>query len=231
MSDNVPAVSPTVLLAPVAALAQLSSERGMAGDQSETLFRVVAAALFCTALGISAHFRRKADRAGGSVSWEGEGVPMLVALRLSGLALWAAVVAYLVNPRWMQWAQLALPPWARWVGAVIGVATVALLYWLFSSLGKNITPTVATRAEHTLVTHGPYRWVRHPLYSVGTLFFLALSLLAANWFIAVASICVLQLLALRLPKEEARLVEHFGDAYRAYMARSGRLLPRFRGRR
>jgi protein-S-isoprenylcysteine O-methyltransferase Ste14 len=203
----------------------------MAADQSETLFRVVAAALFCTGLGISAHFRRKADRAGGRVSWEGEGVPMLVALRLSGLALWGAVVTYLVNPRWMQWSQIGLPAWARWAGAVLGVVTVALLYWLFSSLGKNITPTVATRAEHTLVTHGPYRWVRHPLYSVGTLFFLALSLLAANWFIAVASICALQLLALRIPREEAKLVERFGDAYRAYMARSVRLLPRFRGPR
>ena len=59
-----------------------------------------------------------------------------------------------------------------------------LMYWVFSSLGDNVTPTVVTRSQLKLVTTGPYRWVRHPLYSVGFLSYVAFAVLAANWFVA-----------------------------------------------
>jgi protein-S-isoprenylcysteine O-methyltransferase Ste14 len=97
---------------------------------------------------------------------------------------------------------------------------------MFSSLGRNITDTVAIRKEHTLVTHGPYRWIRHPLYSFGFLLFVGFTLLTANWFIGLTGVCALTLLALRTPIEEAKLIEQFGDAYREYMKRTGRFLPR-----
>ena len=96
-----------------------------------------------------------------------------------------------------------------------------------TSLGKNITDTVVTRKEATLVTHGPYHWVRHPLYSVAALFFPALPLLLANWFILLVGILALILLAIRTPIEEAKLIEKFGDEYREYMKCTGRFVPRF----
>ena len=192
----------------------------------ESVFRAIAAALFAAVFSISGYHRHRAQRAGGSVSLAAEGAPTVVALRLSGLALWLSVVAYLLNPRWMRWSQLRLPVGLRWLGAALGAATLPLSLWLFRSLGTNITPTVATRDDHALVTSGPYRWVRHPLYSTGTLLFASLALLAANWFIGAMSLVVLALLLLRLPKEEAALIARFGDDYRAYMARTGRLLPR-----
>ena len=126
----------------------------------------------------------------------------------------------------MQWSSLNSPDWLRWFGAALGAATLPLLYWVFISIGKNITQTVATRKDHQLVTGGAYAWVRHPLYLVGTLFFLALNLLVANWFVGSASLIGLTMLLIRLPKEEASLIERFGDEYRAYMKRTRRLLPR-----
>jgi protein-S-isoprenylcysteine O-methyltransferase Ste14 len=108
------------------------------------------------------------------------------------------------------------------------VICLPLVYWLFSSLGKNVTHTVAIRKEHTLVKSGPYRWVRHPLYSVGLALFLGLSLLAANWFIALVIIISFSLLTLRTGIEEARLIERFGDEYREYMRVTGRYFPRLR---
>lgn len=192
----------------------------------EPIFRIVIATLFVSALLISVYQRHKADRASEKVSWRDEGLPIIVLLRLSGLAAWLSVFTYLLNPRWMQWSSLDLPDWLRWFGAAIGVATLPLLYWVFISIGKNITPTVATRKDHQLVTGGAYAWVRHPLYSVGTLFFLALNLLVANWFVGLASLLGLTMILVRLPKEEASLIERFGDEYRAYMKRTGRLLPR-----
>ncbi len=61
---------------------------------------------------------------------------------------------------------------------------------------------------------------------MGTSFFVSLSLVAANWFMGLASLSVLVMLIVRLPKEEEKLIERFGDEYREYMKRTGRLLPK-----
>ncbi len=74
----------------------------------------------------------------------------------------------------------------------------------------------------------PYRWVRHPLYSAGAVFAVALNLLVANWFTTASGTTALTLLLMRLPKEEEELIIRFGDEYREYAERTGRLFPRFR---
>jgi protein-S-isoprenylcysteine O-methyltransferase Ste14 len=94
-----------------------------------------------------------------------------------------------------------------------------------SAFASLALATSTTREEHELVTGRPYRWVRHPLYTVGSSFFASLSVVAANWFMGLASVVVLLMLLVRLPKEEEKLIERFGDEYRAYMERTGRLLP------
>jgi protein-S-isoprenylcysteine O-methyltransferase Ste14 len=93
----------------------------------------------------------------------------------------------------------------------------------------GITPAIATRKEHKLVTAGPYRWIRHPLYTFGTLFFLSFALMADSWFIAVMALVAIVLLSIRLPKEEALLIEKFGDEYRGYMKCTGRFFPKLGG--
>ena len=195
--------------------------------KEESVFRGIAATLLLAALSISGYHRHGAEQAGDEeISWREEGLPTAVALRSCGLALWLSVVAYLLNPRWMEWSRLSLPTWLRWTGAGLGAASLPLVYWVFRTIGENITPTVETRKDHELVTVGPYRWVRHPLYSVGTSFFVSLSLVAANWFMGLTSLLALAMLMVRLPKEEEKLIERFGDEYREYMKRTGRLLPR-----
>jgi protein-S-isoprenylcysteine O-methyltransferase Ste14 len=195
----------------------------------ESIFRSVTAALLVTAAAISGYHRHKAEQAGeDEISLQGEGLTTAVALRSSGLVLMLSVVAYLVNPRWMRWSSLDLPAPLRWSGAGLGAVSLALTLWIFRTIGKNITSTVETREEHELVTGGPYRWVRHPLYTVGTSFFVSLGIVAANWFMGLASLSVLVMLLIRLPKEEEKLIERFGDEYRAYIERTGRLLPRIK---
>jgi protein-S-isoprenylcysteine O-methyltransferase Ste14 len=100
------------------------------------------------------------------------------------------------------------------------------MYWTLSSLGKNLTDTVVTRKAATLVTHGPYRWVRHPFYVTAALLMASVTVLTANWLIGLTSLIVLSLLAVRTPKEEAMLIERFGEQYRDYMAKTGRFVPR-----
>jgi len=196
---------------------------------NESIYQFVAIALILATLSISIYYRSRAARSGEKISPLEEGRLILNLRRIFGLALWLPIFAYLVNPRWMAWSSLPLPASARWVGAGIMALCVPLVYWLFSSLGKNVTPTVAIRKEHTLVTHGPYRWVRHPLYSVGFVAFAGFSLLAANWFIFATLLLAFGVLMQRTPIEERRLIERFGDDYLEYMQRTGRFLPKWKG--
>jgi protein-S-isoprenylcysteine O-methyltransferase Ste14 len=203
--------------------------RPSASRDSESRFRGVAALLFFLSAGISIYHRAKADMTGEPVTWKEEGLPTIIATRGGGLVLWLSMVLCLVYPRAMRWAQMPLPSWIRWGGVGMGTMLIPLEFWMFRSIGGGITPTVATRADHRLVTHGPYRWVRHPLYSIGTGIFLAQSIINANWFVAILSVIALKLILMRLPKEEAQLIARFGDDYREYMQRTGRLLPRLKG--
>jgi protein-S-isoprenylcysteine O-methyltransferase Ste14 len=195
---------------------------------AETIYQISAIALLGACMSISIYFRSRAARTGEKISSRDEGGLVLNLRRIFGLALWLSTLVYLINPHWMAWGSLPLPGWARWSGVVILASCVPLIYWVFSSLGNNVTHTVAIRKEHNLVSHGPYRWVRHPLYTVGCLAFAGFSLLAANWFIFATLILVFPVLMVRTVTEEARLTERFGDDYRQYMERTGRYLPRLR---
>jgi protein-S-isoprenylcysteine O-methyltransferase Ste14 len=194
---------------------------------NENIFRIFAALILFTAVGISSYFRRKADQESGEkISRSVDGSAMMTMIRIGGLALWLSPLIYLINPHWMAWSKIGLPEWARWLGVAIGILCVLGVYWLFSSIGSGITPTSATRKQHTLVTSGPYHWVRHPLYTVGSSLFVAFGMMADNWFIAGLGILTFILMAIRTPKEEANLIEKFGDEYREYMKRTGRFFPK-----
>ena len=193
---------------------------------NENIFRVLAALILFTGIGISSYFRRKADKdTGEKISRKVDGNIVMNIIKIGGLILWLSPLAYLVNPNWMAWSKIGLPESVRSVGVGIGILCVLGIYWLFSSIGNNISPTSATRKEHKLVTSGPYRWVRHPLYTVGASLFISFGMMADNWFIAVLGALAFIGMAIRTPKEEANLIEKFGDEYREYMKTTGRFLP------
>jgi protein-S-isoprenylcysteine O-methyltransferase Ste14 len=195
---------------------------------NENIFRLLAAVILITGMSISSYYRRKADRESGEkISRNADGSLMATIIRIGGLLLWLSPFVYLINPAWMAWSKIGLPEWIRWLGVVIGVLCVGGVYWLFSSIGSGITPTSATRQQHTLVTGGPYRWVRHPLYTIGSSMFISFGMMADSWYIALLGILAFIAMAIRTPKEEANLLEKFGDEYREYMTRTGRFLPKF----
>jgi protein-S-isoprenylcysteine O-methyltransferase Ste14 len=159
-----------------------------------------------------------------------EGLVIMVGLRLCGLSAMLGLLTYLSNPDWMAWSAIRLPDWLRWLGLPLGLVAVAWLFWMLQTLGSNLTDTVNVRANATLVTGGPYRWVRHPMYLGVALLMLSVSLISANFFIGAAGAVIVSLLVLRTPTEEAKLVERFGEAYRQYASRTGRFLPRIGNR-
>jgi protein-S-isoprenylcysteine O-methyltransferase Ste14 len=196
---------------------------------TEATFRLIVFLILLVTFSISGYFRRKADLTGGDEIDYSEEDQRYFRLRTIGaLLFYGSALAYLIYPPLVGWAQVALPLWLRWSALGVMATMIPFIYWLFASLGSNVTPTVKIRAEHELVTHGPYKYIRHPLYTFAGTLFLMLCVVAANWFMLVMGVATLSILFRRTPQEEQKLIEKFGDQYREYMQTTGRYLPKLR---
>jgi protein-S-isoprenylcysteine O-methyltransferase Ste14 len=190
-------------------------------------FRWITLAIVVSAFAMSAYYRRRARIRGGTIERRREEGLVIAVRVLVAAPLAAALLTYLLNPAWMEWASLPLPPWSRWIGVGLGVSSIPMVRWVFRSIGDNISETVLTKANHALVTHGPYRWVRHPLYATGLLLLVAIGLTARSAFLlAFAAVAGLLLRWFVIPREEEALIARFGAEYRAYQCETGRLVPK-----
>ncbi len=194
--------------------------------QDELIFRVILVLGFVAVFPIALYYRLKANASKDKLDRRQEGVFILLTLRPIGAAKELGLLAWVIHPAWMAWSSVGLPHWLRWTGVPLGVMAAILLIVTFRSLGTNITDPVVTRAQHTLVTKGPYRWVRHPFYVAFALAMAADSLVTANWFLALTGAVAVALITIRTRTEEQKLIERFGDDYRHYMERTGRFIPR-----
>ncbi len=191
------------------------------------MYRWLTLAVIVAALGISTYFRRRARLAGDVIERRREGAVVMAGRAAVGLPLWLGVVAYVVNPGWLGWSALSSPSWLRWMGAALATLAVPGVFWTLRALGTNVSETVLTKSTQKLVTVGPYRWVRHPLYTMGLALFLGVGLMSDSGFIlAFAILAVVAVRLIVIPLEERELVARFGDEYWTYMRDTGRLFPR-----
>jgi protein-S-isoprenylcysteine O-methyltransferase Ste14 len=193
---------------------------------SDHVFRLALIILAVMILPVLIYHRIRSQATGESLDRRQEGLFILFTLRPIGFAAMLAVLAYMINPRSMAWSSIAAPEWLRWSGIALGVIGGSLLIWTLPNLGKNLTDTVVTRRAHTLVSSGPYRWIRHPFYDAVALYLAANALAAANWFVFLTGVAVVALLVIRTRTEEEKLILRFGDSYRTYVGRTGRFFPR-----
>ena len=120
-----------------------------------------------------------------------------------------------------------LPAAARWGGLAFAIAGILLLRATHQALGRNWSGKLEIAEGHQLIVVGPYRRVRHPMYTALFCMAFAYSLLSANWIVAVANVVAVTLMyVMRVEDEEQMLIDQFGEEYREYMRRTGRLLPR-----
>ena len=114
------------------------------------------------------------------------------------------------------------------LGVVVALAALAMFHLTHKALGRNWSVSLQMRENHKLVTEGIYARIRHPMYSAFWLWALAQALLLPNWVAGFSGIVGFgTLYLLRIGDEERMMTESFGDEYRAYMARTGRLWPKF----
>lgn len=192
----------------------------------ETIFRIILPILI---IGFAAHrgyYVRKHGDEKNTLKKREDGPASKIAGVL-GLIGFVAVIIYSIQPAWLSWATLPFPLWVRWAGIGITLLGFALLQWSQNTLGKNWSDTPRMIKEQSLVTSGPYRFIRHPIYTAFLLILGSTLFISANWFVGLAWIGMTLIeVASRIGFEENLMLEYFGDQYREYMKKTGRLLPR-----
>jgi protein-S-isoprenylcysteine O-methyltransferase Ste14 len=136
------------------------------------------------------------------------------------------IPAIYVATGYPQFADYPFQPALAWIGAGLFAASLWLFHRTHRELGRNWSVTLEIRERHALVTSGVYRHVRHPMYSAFWLWALARALLLPNWIAGPAGLAGFgTLFFLRIGREEAMMVEAFGDEYRDYARRTARVVP------
>ena len=149
-------------------------------------------------------------------------------LTLAFVGMQAIPFIYLLTG-WLDFADYHLPFWIGSCGSVIFVFAVWLLWRSHVDLGSNFSPKLQIRQEHSLITGGVYRRIRHPMYTAHLLWAFAQLLLFHNWIAGpVFLLTIAPLFVFRIPNEEHVMLELFGDEYKEYMDRTGRLFPRLK---
>ena len=193
----------------------------------DSIFRLMLISIVAVFGPIAMSYRLRSQTDEKLDRWQ-EGVFILFGLRLSAVPCVVGGVAWMIDSRWMVRSAMPIPVWLRWAGVAIAGCTGLLVWWTFHNLGKNLTDTVVTRKDSSLVISGPYRYVRHPFYLAFLLGITGVGLAMANWFVWLVGLVPFGFIVARTRIEEAKLVERFGVEYQEYMQRVGRFFPRIK---
>ncbi len=151
------------------------------------------------------------------------------ATRFGHVALSVLAAALLAFPdRRLPWLdQRFLPPTiiAYWLGLLMLAVGIAFAVWARRYLGRNWSGTVTVKQNHELIRSGPYRLVRHPIYTGLLLSILGTAVAFGEWrgLLAVALLTGSLLLKLRI--EERFMSESFPKEYARYRAEVPALIP------
>ena len=196
--------------------------------ETETIFRILLPILivaFAAHRGYYVKTHSKPEDA--TIKKREEGIISKIAGVL-GILGFISMIVYVINPNWLAFGDLAFPIWLRWAGVGIAILGFALLQWAQMTLANSWSDTPRMMKEQTLITSGPYRTIRHPIYTAFLLILGSTLFISSNWLIGLCwgGMTILETIS-RIEFEEALMVEYFGDQYRDYMKKTGRLLPKF----
>ena len=195
--------------------------------ETETIFRIILPVLiisFVAHRGYYVKYHSKPEEA--TVKQREEGIVSKLA-GLLGITGFISMLAYVINPNWLSWAGSSFPLWLRWTGVGLAILGFALLQWAQVTLANSWSDTPRMMKEQTLITSGPYQWIRHPIYTAFLLILGSTLFISSNWLIGLcwAGMTILETIS-RISFEETLMLEYFGEQYREYMKKTGRLFPK-----
>ena len=149
--------------------------------------------------------------------------------------LWAGwllvIVIWIAQPfvTGLRFVPFLLHPLALFFGVALTIAGYAGTLWCYAAMGDTWRIGINRKEQTTLVTHGPYRWVRHPIYSFQSVMLVGVVLLLPTALSLIMLALHLLCVGLKAADEEAHLLTIHGQSYRDYRNRTGKLFPKFHG--
>ncbi len=144
---------------------------------------------------------------------------------LAAIGMMLVPIIYVLTP-WLNSFNMNLPDWARWTGIIGYGFGLILFWWVHKTLGKNWSPILEIRKNHKLVTQGPYKYIRHPMYTQMWIGVVGYWLISSNWIVGIVAFLTWSILYfIRLPEEEKLMIEEFGQEYKDYMKKTKRIVP------
>jgi protein-S-isoprenylcysteine O-methyltransferase Ste14 len=143
-------------------------------------------------------------------------------LVLSSLGMLILPIVYTFT-NWLNLFKMELVDSVRIAAMIAYCGVIAYMFWIMKTLSLNI----ALKSEKRyLVTTGPYKLVRHPLYGVFVLMGLVQAIIASNWIFLIFVPIIYVTMKLRLSQEEGMLIEEYGDEYLNYKTHTGSFFPK-----
>lgn len=153
-------------------------------------------------------------------------IPQPLYWTIASIGLAGVITWMIVAPRVAPAADMHPAVVSFWIGIGLLVIGVALRGWCFWALGPNYKRGVIVSPDQTLVTRGPYRFMRHPYYASGLLIAIAVGAVFGNWLsLGILAAFVGAIFAWRIRVEERALFSMLGERYRAYATPRKRLVP------
>ena len=145
---------------------------------------------------------------------------------LNSLSMMLAPMLVVFSP-WLDSFEMGLPLWVRGLAVALFAADAVFFYWVHKNLGRNWSPVLDIKKEHRLVQEGPYKYMRHPMYTQIWVWVSVQGLVLDNWFLEIFGLLSWALLYFsRVPREEKLMADEFGEEYLTYCRRTGRLFPK-----
>jgi len=149
-----------------------------------------------------------------------------IMLGLLFVGMFFVPLVYAVTP-WLDFANYRLPAWLGWLGLPLAALALFLFVRAHLDLKANWSPSLEIFEKHSLVTDGIYNLIRHPMYASQWVLSIAQILLLQNWIAGPISLLIfIPFYFLRVRAEEQMMLDRFGEAYRAYMRKTGAVFPK-----
>lgn len=128
---------------------------------------------------------------------------------------------------WFSSFDMNLPIEVRYAGIALSLFSLWFFWLVHKTLGLNWSPALEIREEHTLVKAGPYKRIRHPMYTQIWLWSIASLLIISNWIVGGAGLVVWAIAYFtRVPHEEKMMMDEFGEQYEQYKKETWRIFPK-----
>ena len=191
----------------------------------EDKFNVIYLVLFILITIIRKTYTRR--HGGEKIDFCRENLAEIIMLSVGGIVM--VFPLFFIFTPWLNFANYYLPQFIRWVGIILFILACWLLWRSHADLGKYWTFLLETKNNQVLVKDGVYKYMLHPMYTAHLLWALANLLIIPNWIAGPSFLLFSILLYLyRIPKEEAMMIKQFGEEYKEYMKKTGRILPKLK---